>query len=674
MPTFAGASTLSSSIDLTSQSNWVGQRQGLSISLSITAPFPSSDLVLRVALYPRLLSRYAFEHSPFESAPTETLNNILISPINTVGTTVALNSTIQFRVITTTGLSGGPSSARPLHIDCLSSTCNGNYPLTLTLVNRKTGEQLTSLETTLTYIGLVGTTQQLNVAVALPLDVSGSPTTNTSMTPAQTNTIDGIAHAILAYPSTAISLEPFGRMLSGLAQEANTAGPGSSAARDALSVLTRLTKRTRTTEFIREPYAPIDLNALVQGTSKKTALHEYSAQINAGIGVTAKALHVSFKSTIYLSPVALEPASIQIVNALGACRIALPPSNIALNNRSQSILAPFILTNAGPSCSSRAAFGASVDPGLSFVASLETNTPQLAAHQLLADLAQTYFENPNTAQVRGVIVAPTSWDSNSEFVNTLLGGLRVNPILKSVTVSTFFRKIAIGADHGPTAGIIESVDGTVPISSAALAHAYRGLDTIALLTPTDHALIAQLTDEIFNGESLDLTTHQRGLLFHTPAIAISDIASSLHLSGTSHVTLTAAKGKIPITIHYTGPVLPVHVDLLISSSKISFPPAEAHQGLILSLRDTNKVLRVSTRTSGLYTFELELLVPHQKTVLFGPVVFTITSTAASGVAIALSIGALAVLFLWWSRSILRHRRAKIATDAAQTGETGPTPT
>lgn len=668
----AGTTTFNSSINLISQSNWVGQQQGFSISMSITSPVPSSDLVLRVALYPRLLSRYAFEHSPFESTPTQTLNNVSINPAGTVGTTAAVGSTIQFRVITAGGISGGPTSARPLHIDCLSATCNGNYPLTLTLVNRKTQQQLTTLETTLTYIGQVGSTQRLNVAVALPFDLSKVSSTPTTLTQSQISIIDAIAHEILSHPSTPISVELFGRVLAGLEQDVKSNGPGSLQARDALNVFARLTKRTQTTEFLREPYSPIDLNALVRGPGVKTAQREYSQQVSAAASITAATLHTTFKSTPYLSPVSLDPASVQIVHVLGACTIALPTANIVLNFKAQGVQAPFSLTGIGSSCPSGDVIGGAVDPGLSLVAARSSNTEQLAAHQLLADLAQTYFENPNTTVPRGVIVAPSNWNASPEFVKTLLDGLRVNPILEPVTLSTFFHDTAIGANQGPTSGTVENINAINIISSDDLTHAYSGLSTVKLLTPADHALATRLTDTIFNGESIGLTERQRTRFFQTPDLAITYIASSLHLSGTSHVTLTASTGKIPITIHYTGPTLPVHVDLRINSSKINFPKAEARQSLVLSLRDTSKVLAVSTRTSGLYTFDLELVVPHQRTVLFGPVTFTITSTAASGVAIALSVGALAVLFLWWSRSILRHRREKITKGAARTGETGPT--
>ncbi len=670
----ADATTLNSSMNLVSQSNWVGSQQGFSISLSVTAPVPSNDLVLRVALYPRLLSRYAFEHSPFQSAPTEVLNNISVSPLNTAGTTVALGSTVQFRVITADGLTGGPKSARALHIDCLSSTCNGNYPLMVTLVNRRTQQQLTSLATTLTYIGQIGSTQRLDVAVALPLDLSGVSSASSDLGVSGANTIDAIVRAVLSYPTTPISLGIYGRVLAGLEQAANANGPDSPAAHDAIGVLARLIKRTQTTEFLREPYAPIDLNALVRGPGGATAMREYASQISSSANLTAEVLHTTFDPSPYLSTVALEPESVQIARALGACALALPTPNVSLDNKTPGTQPPFVISGARSACPSGQTVAAPVDPGLSTIASLASNGAQLAAHQLLADLAQTYFENPNSTTTRGAIVAPTTWSESPDFVRTLLDGLRVNPILRSVTLGSYFHGIASGPGPHLSEGSFAGINGISAVSSDDLAHAYAALRTVTLLTPTDYTLVTRLADAIFNGESLGLTEHQRTGFFQTPDLAISTIASSLHLSGTAHVTLTASTGKIPITLHYTGPVLPVHVDLRISSSKIDFPKSEARQSLALSSRDTNKVLTVSTRTSGLYTFDLELVVPHEQTVLFGPVTFTITSTAASGVAIALSAGALGVLFLWWSRSILRHRREKISKGAAQTGETGPAAT
>lgn len=666
-----GATTSLTSLELVQQSNWVGQGQGLSISLVVSAPFPSADLVLRADLYPRLLSRYAIEHSPFESGPAETLNNIALGPVNTVNSTVRLNSTVQFRVVTAGGISGGPLSARRLTIDCLSGTCNGNYPLTLTLMTRKTHRSIASLTTMLTYIGPVGTSRHLDVALALPFDLPSPVSATPELTDPQIAAIAATTRAIATNSSEAVTLAIYGRLLDALGRAASSSRPSANEASAAIRSFTRLSKKTRIADLLRVPYGPIDLNALIAGGGSVIGRRELLAQITAGENATSTALHTTLDSASYLSPVALGPAAAALISSTGTCDIALPSTNISLNQRTEGLNAPFSLTNVGAPCQSTSAIGASVDAGLSAAFAEANTSPVLAAHQLLADLAQTYFENPNATGARGVIISPESWSPNPVFISTLLAGLRANPILSSVTLSTYFRDLRIGSDNGPTSGVVENIPGTNPVSSGALANAYAGLETVRAITPSDQSLESRLGGAIFAGESVGLTEPARADLFHAPWQAVSTIGSSLHLSGTSHVTFTAASGKIPITIHYAGPVLPVHLDLRIYSSKIALPASETRQDLLLSLRDTTKVLVVSTRTSGLYTINLELLVPHQPTVLFGPVTFTITSTAASKVAIALSVGALLVLFLWWSRSILRHRRAKIAKGADQSGESGP---
>ena len=54
--------------------------------------------------------------------------------------------------------------------------------------------------------------------------------------------------------------------------------------------------------------------------------------------------------------------------------------------------------------------------------------PVLAAHQLVAELAQLYYERPNGITPRAVLaVAPTSWDDDPAFVDALLGLARRQP-------------------------------------------------------------------------------------------------------------------------------------------------------------------------------------------------------------------------------------------------------
>ena len=673
----ANASTPTSSLSLVQESNWTTSSSGFHLTLRVKAPVASGDLVLRAQLYPRMLSRYALEHQPLEGGPTETLNNISLNTRVTTKTTNAQSAPIQFRIVTQNGSVGGPASARELHLDCLNNTCDGVYPIVLTLFDRAGRRSLASLTTSLVYVGSVGTTRRLNVALTLPLDVPPSLTGRTALTVAQTTEITDVADAISGYSTDSLSLMVYGRLITQLKSDATPGQPDSAAAAAALSSLARLAARSNNIEFLRTPYAPIDLNSLVRGSGISTARSEFNGQLLATFETTAKNLHTNPQSSPYLSPYPLDPSSASLVADTGVCELAVPLSNVSLNVGDQSAEAPFAFSNTSLtsntplSCSSRSEVGVAIDPGFSSAFGTDALTPQLAAHQLLADLAQTYFENPNALASRSVVISPNTWLANGVFMTTLLSGLRSNPILRSVTLSELFNNVAIGANGAPTSAALQNVNSNDPIGATALKQAYADLRTVQTTTPTDTSLFSTLAENIYDGESYGLQPRQRSYYLRAPKRAIAAIANALQLSGSSHVTFTAASGKIPITIHYTGPVLPVKVDLRILSSRVDFPSSEARQHLSLTLRDTNEILKVSTRTSGLYTFDVELLVPHQSTVLLGPTRFTITSTAASGEAIGLSLAALFVLAWWWSRSIRRHRREKLAKGAVHTGESGP---
>ena len=65
--------------------------------------------------------------------------------------------------------------------------------------------------------------------------------------------------------------------------------------------------------------------------------------------------------------------------------------------------------------------------------------PVLAAHQLVAELAQLYYERPNGVSPRAVLaVAPASWTDDPPFVDALLGALDGNPVVQAVTTSQAF--------------------------------------------------------------------------------------------------------------------------------------------------------------------------------------------------------------------------------------------
>ncbi len=647
------------SIILNDQSSIVTPTSGFSLSATAVSSVPASNLVLRVGLYPRLLSRYALEHQPLAAGPTETLNDIALAP------------TIHFRVQTPSGTSTGPKAFRTLRLDCLSGICDGVYPVAISLINRANGQQLASLTTSLIYLSGDASAQRLSVALALPLDLPPDALHSSApLSLPEATAINSVVHAVVSSPENIVSLNVYGRLLERLQADVNAKAPDAPQAHAAIVALRRIALHTERDELLMTPYAPIDLDALIVGVG--SAAKEFNAQMALTRKLTSLLLRTTVSRTPYLSlaPVGIDAASLLAKN--GVCAIALPLTDLSIGGNGGTASAPFHLANTSSPCSDAGQLGLAIDLGYS-EASTTTTTAHLAAHQLLADLSQTYFEDPRGGQPRGVVVVPSKWANSNAFITTLLAGIRADPILAPVTLDTLTKNVPIGSDKGPESASLNPARASSRVDPKILRGAYSHLNSMRAITPADHTLLTELTGEIFSGEAVGLTGRQRLKYFDAPKAALATIAGNLRLSGSSHVTFTSSNGKIPVTIHYSGPSFPVHVDLKIKSSSIDFPPSEARQHLTLTTRDTNEVLKVSTRSSGGYSFTLELLAPKETTVLLGPSEFDITSTAASGVAIGLSAGALLVLALWWSRSIFKHRREKLAKSPAQTGKAGSIP-
>jgi heme/copper-type cytochrome/quinol oxidase subunit 2 len=88
--------------------------------------------------------------------------------------------------------------------------------------------------------------------------------------------------------------------------------------------------------------------------------------------------------------------------------------------------------------------------------------------------------------------------------------------------------------------------------------------------------------------------------------------------------------------------------------------------VVLKHGTTSFIVRVHTRTSGDSSVQLQLLSPMGHLQL-SRADLTIRSTAISGVAIGLTVGAAGFFFFWWFRSASRRRRrhAKHASGQVQ---------
>ena len=112
--------------------------------------------------------------------------------------------------------------------------------------------------------------------------------------------------------------------------------------------------------------------------------------------------------------------------------MVLPPSSVPASPTDGSAAEPFpLVTSQGATVT---AIVSSSDLAARFAGSPQD--PVLAAHQLVAELAQIYFEKPNDTTVRGVVaVAPNGWAANPTFVAALLSALDGNPVVQPVTTA-----------------------------------------------------------------------------------------------------------------------------------------------------------------------------------------------------------------------------------------------
>ena len=140
-------------------------------------------------------------------------------------------------------------------------------------------------------------------------------------------------------------------------------------------------------------------------------------------------------SAAWFADTGLDLDTLDQLQADGYSQLVLPATSVTSTPTNGSTAEPFQLTTSHGTGMTAMATDADVvdrftdDPG----------DPVLAAHQLVAELAQIYYEKPNDDTPRAVVAnAPASWSDDPAFVSALLGALVDNPIIEPVTTSGLF--------------------------------------------------------------------------------------------------------------------------------------------------------------------------------------------------------------------------------------------
>jgi hypothetical protein len=676
---------------LEQQPAWVGPGQSFNLRLRTDTSVPTSQLGLSVSVYACLSSVSGFDQSVTSTTPSSgevssTQSPLPITPLVTpdgyidlsmpvsVGTGAATTTPGQFTI-----------DLPPSGSECGAYPSGGVFPIRVQLVNTASGQVVGAFTTHLVYANAASNTEKLQVAMVLPVHTTigaaiaptsrqlrGRPSAALALpSPAAVAEVTGTVNTIAKGPRVPITLEASPQTIAALA--------GSAATKSAIGQLASLASPPFADQFGATPYTPVNASQLVAAG----LAGELSSQVVEGTGILSTLVThtASVQGTRgpgdlgpWITNDGLDTAALTQLQTDGYSQVVLPAGSVSSPPSNGSTAEPFeVVTGRGTSMT---AVASSADLAARFNGA--PGNPVLAAHQLVAELAQIYYEKPNDITPRAtVVVAPTSWADNPVFVDTLLGALTDNPIIQPVTVSQLFSTIpAVTSCHSGCRLTGAAGVGGLPV--AAIRHQRQQIAGFASAATgaTARALATQMSNVVLSGESETLRPAQQSAVLRNAGLAVAAQLGQLTVSGDRTVTLTSQQGTLQVTIVSTAPY-PVTASLTLTSDKLLFPNGTTQYSQEATLlpavsgtAHTNVVpVAVRARTSGIFNVDVVIRSPlHQLELGSGQM--SVRSTATSVVGIVLSAGALAVLIVWWVRTSLRRRRNRVSDGTAGPAEAG----
>ena len=275
------------------------------------------------------------------------------------------------------------------------------------------------------------------------------------------------------------------------------------------------------------------------------------------------------------------------------------------------------------------------------------------AQRILAETAVTWLERPNSTDPRGVLLAPPQgWRPTRTFFQSLVRGLGDAPWLRLQQADTLADDVPQGPEEGERRlATVTAADDAAGLPSAYLARVVQvrsQLDSFRRAVGNDADPASGSFDrDLRVAESSDwrpARARPRGRGFVRAVTQGIDSVYRRIEVGTTPVTLTARRGKIPITVANNSGER-VTVVLRLTSPKVDLPAA-SEQFVLEPRRRTTQLLQVGTRATGTFPIQVEVLTPDRREAIAEDEI-RLSSTAVNRVALALTGGAAGMLLLWW---------------------------
>ncbi len=661
-------------LSLVSQSSWVTNGAGATFDLRLHVATEGRDpthLGLAVSVYPCLSSVSGFDQSVaaggLGNPSSSTRQPIPLTSLPSAAGVVDLSMPV---VVDGSAVAGAPFTVDlvPTAGQCQAFP-SGVFPVRVQEVDDSSGAVIGSLVTHLVFTE-TSATEKLHVAfvlpVQLPLTASAASSSelavrpSAALAPPSTASVAGLAGSVAAagrHPSVPLTLSLSGQAL----QTLSATGHDSS-----IDQLSTLSLDTPDHQVLYAPYVPVDATAFVSANLGT----ELSLQVARGAQVSAPVTHqtpapdTASGLGTWVATSGLDADTVATLQGDGFRQVVVPSSAVVQAPTNGSTSVPFTVTGSHNSQLSAVA----ADSDLTARFDGAGGDAVLAAHQLLAELAQIYFEKPNAEAARGVVVMPPSaWQARPAFVDALLGALDNSPVLAPVTVNGLLGAVPASTSCHLDCRLTGTPAGP-PLPAAAVRNGRLRVNAFASSVPAGPArpVVNQLSDLVLAGESSLLRPVEQASVLAAAGRALAAQTQRLVVGG-GQVTLTSQQGTLPVTITSSAPYV-VQVTVTLNSDKLVFPNGATQwtrPGVVTLLPSPHTTVidvPVRTRGSGVFPVEVVVRTPTGGLQLAAGTI-DIRSTAASVVGIVLSVGAVAVLAAWWFRTSRRRRAARRREEA-----------
>ena len=605
--------------------------QLLGLSLTRTGPAAAPGATVTLTLYARLTTRSGLLAAIGAAGPSMGVSATPPVPASCLAHRTQLHIAVT---IAEDGAAVPPrqlcgEDAPVLRLGC-TAYCGGVYPLRVTVHGAGSSATFVTLVT-------FATRSTTPLRVAWVLRVAGK----NDQLPGST----GALRAAVAHPAVPLTVDVEGGTL---ATALST--PGATTAVSLLSQATSVPAH----QLMAEAYVPADLGGLHASGLRDEVTRQFAltAVSLANVGVGAAPVPTATFGTGPQTPTSADAVGTAHLVARTAIRdLLIEGATLSVDPATtQSWGAAFKVSGAA-ACPTALA----TDTELEQLSAQTAADPALAAAQFLGELAFLHFEQPDLAQPRAVAVVTTATTTvTTAFVDAVLAGLTSNPVLRPVTTTSAFAAVPIGANgFPPQRAMALGPSSPFPsITVSQLRGARAETDALSSAVVAGVTPIPSIEGELLSAEQV-LSTALRTAILGDVHYRIQQELGNFHIDNGS-ITLTESGALLPITVLSTAPFT-VSGTLRLTSSQLAFPSGSTQPVLmpasVLAVRIAARAL-----TSGDLHLYATLVSPHGGLVLAHADII-VRATPTSIVGIALTVGAILVLALWWVRTSRRRRAA-----------------